>query len=59
MDEAQMSEALDAIHDEAVKLLQHEMPHKVNNGLHLIISLARYKSDVRTSQERANDQDQA
>jgi hypothetical protein len=59
MDEAQMSEALDAIHDEAVKLLQHEMPHEVNNGLHLIISLARYKSDVRTSQERANDQDQA
>jgi hypothetical protein len=59
MDEAQMSEPLDAIHDEAVKLLLHEMPHEVNRGLHLIISLARYKTDVRTSQERANDQDQA
>jgi hypothetical protein len=32
MDEAQMSMALDAIHDEAVKLLQHEMSQEVNKG---------------------------
>jgi two-component sensor histidine kinase len=59
MDEAQMSKALDAIHEEAVKLLEHEMPHEVNNGLHLIISLARYKSDVRAPQKEPNDKDQA
>ena len=51
----QMSKALDAIHDEALKLLQHEgLPDEVEEGLDLILSIARYKFDVRTDEEMAD-----
>jgi hypothetical protein len=52
MNEKAMSEALDAIHDEATKLLKHGLPQEVQRHLELIISLARYKHDVRSSQEK-------
>ncbi len=52
MSEKAMSEALDAIHDEAMKLLQHELPEEVRKGLDLIVSIARYKSDIRSIQEK-------
>jgi hypothetical protein len=52
MSEKAMSEALDAIHDEAMKLLQHELPEEVRKGLDLIVAIARYKSDIRSIQEK-------
>ena len=52
MDQKAMSEALNAIHDEAIKLLKQSRSKKVQEGLELIISLARYKNDVRTRQEK-------
>lgn len=52
MSEEAMSKALDAIHDEAVKLLKFDVPEEVSAGLSLIISLARYKFDVRTQEEK-------
>ncbi|HEY9794905.1 MAG TPA: hypothetical protein V6D30_04625 [Leptolyngbyaceae cyanobacterium] len=55
MSEKAMSEALDAIYDEAMKLLQHELPEEVIKGLDLIVSIARYKSDIRPSQEKQSD----
>jgi hypothetical protein len=51
MDEQAMSEALDAIHDEALRLLQLDLPEEVEKGLELIVSLSRYKFDVRTAEE--------
>ncbi len=53
MDEKTMSEALDAVHDVAVGLLKHDTPEEVREGLQLIISIARYKFDVRTKDEVA------
>lgn len=50
-----MSEALNAIHDEAVKLLQQNLSEEVREGLHLIVSLSRNKFDVRTDQEKKNN----
>jgi hypothetical protein len=47
-----MSEALSAIHDEAMKLLKFDIPEEVREGLMLIISLARYEHDVRSDQEK-------
>jgi hypothetical protein len=48
-----MSEALDAIHDEALQLLQREnLPADVAEGLQLIMSIARHKTDVRNEQEK-------
>jgi hypothetical protein len=47
MHEKAMSEALDAIHEEVTKLLAKKLPAGVEQGLHLIASLARYKHDVR------------
>ena len=58
MNEQAMSEALNAIHDEAMKLLKFDLPDEVDRGLHLIISLARYQHDVRTEQEKASSEDQ-
>ncbi len=52
MSEKAMSEALDSIHDEAMKLLQHELPEEVRKGLDLIVAIARYKSDIRSIQEK-------
>lgn len=51
MTEDQMSKTLDAIHDEAARLLNFEGPEKereMSDGLQLIMSLARYKFDVRS-----------
>jgi len=52
MSEEAMSEALDAIHDEAVKLLQQNLPEEVRKRLDLIVSIARNKFDVRSSEEK-------
>lgn len=54
MTEDQMNRALDAIHDEAARLLNFEGPEKereMSDGLQLIMSLARYKFDVRSTEE--------
>ncbi len=48
-----MSKALDAIHEEASRIL-NLVPagaHDVSGGLQLIISLARYKHDIRSVEE--------
>ena len=53
MSEEQMSEALDAIHDEALKLAQRDdLTEELENGLNLIIMLSRHKYDVRTGREK-------
>ncbi len=53
MVEAEMSQALDAIHDEALKLaMRDDLPNEVQDGLHLIISLSRHKQDVRNEKEK-------
>jgi len=54
MSEKQLTEALSAIHDEAEKLLNYEMPEEVQKGLELIISISRYQTDVRSSEEKSN-----
>ncbi len=54
MNEKQLTEALSAIHDEAIKLLNYEIPKEVQKGLQLIISIARYQTDVRSSEEKSN-----
>lgn len=53
-DEDRMNEALSAIHDEAAKLLVDvENTARVAKGLQTIISIARYRTDVRTPEEKA------
>lgn len=52
MNNKQMSEALDAIHDETLKLLQKDLPEEVEEGLDIIVSIARYKYDIRTNEEK-------
>ena len=47
--------AFRAIHDEALKLLDYEVPSQVRAGLELIISISRYQADVRNEKERAAD----
>lgn len=49
MNSQQMNEALDAIHEEALDMLQYtdNWPSETKERLELIISLARYKFDVR------------
>ena len=48
-----MSEALDAIHDEALKLAQRDdLTEELENGLNLIIMLSRHKYEVRTEKEK-------
>jgi len=54
MNEDQMNKALNAIHDEAARLLNYEGPEReqeIDGGLQLIMSLARYKFDVRNPEE--------
>lgn len=46
------SKALEAIHEEAVKLLKFDMPFEVRQGIGLIISIARYQLDVRGSDQK-------
>lgn len=55
MSEGTMSKALDAIHDEGLKLLQLSLPPDVRSGVELIVSIARYKHDVRARQERSSE----
>ena len=51
----QMEEALDAIHDVALKISDRDgLPREVSQGLDLIISIARYKTDVRANGERSS-----
>jgi hypothetical protein len=49
---ASESETLNAIHAEALKLLKKDPPVDIAEGLKLIVSLARYKRDIRTDDER-------
>jgi|GEM_PF-2636796 len=51
--ELPMSGALSAIHEEALRLLEYEMPKEVREGLALIISIARHQADVRNEAERS------
>ena len=48
MTEEAMSEALDAIYEEAERLSRLDLPTDVSEGLALIMSIARYKHDVRS-----------
>ena len=53
MSEAEMSEAPDAVRDEALKLARRDdLPEGVQDGLNLIILLARHKADVRNQREK-------
>jgi hypothetical protein len=47
-----MSEALSAIHDEAMKLLKLDLSPEADTTIRLIISIARHQHDVRTHEER-------
>jgi hypothetical protein len=51
MNEHAMSDALDAIHDEAEKLLRFDLPPEAEEIVDLIMSIARYQLDVRTDVE--------
>ena len=52
-DESAMSEAPDAVREEALKLARRDdLPEAVQDGLNLIILLARHKADVRSRRER-------
>jgi hypothetical protein len=55
MSEEEMSKALDTIHDEAILLLQYDLPEEVIEKLNLIVSLARYKHDDDSSHENQHD----
>jgi hypothetical protein len=55
MTEKAMSQAFDAIHDEATKLLKQSPPEPIETGLRLIESIARYQHDVRTNTEKGAD----
>ena len=46
------SQALSAIHEEALKLLAKPLPQDVERGVALIESICRYKHDTRTEQEK-------
>ena len=54
MTEDAMSKALDAIHEEATRLLAINNPIEAREGLDRIISLARYKFDNRSEEEIKN-----
>lgn len=51
MDAEAMSKALDAIYQEAERLKTYDVPADVAGGLDLIMSIARYKHDVRSTTE--------
>jgi hypothetical protein len=52
-DEAEMREALKAIHDEALRLARRDdLPEDAQDSVNLIISLSRYEFDVRNEKER-------
>ncbi len=53
MVEEEMSQALDAIHEEALRLaIRDDLPEDVQDGLNLIILLSRHKRDVRNEKEK-------
>ena len=53
MNEGEMSAALDAVREEALKLARRDdLPEGVQDGLNLIILLARHKADVRSRREK-------
>ena len=53
MNEGEMSAALDAVHEEALKLARRDdLPEQVQDGLNLIISLSRHKADIRNQREK-------
>jgi hypothetical protein len=52
VNEEAMNDALDAIHGEASKLLEHDLPKEAMERIELIISIARYKHDVRGKEDR-------
>jgi hypothetical protein len=53
MSEKAMSDALSAIHDEAARLLgRSDIPEDARKTIELILSIARYKIDVRGNKER-------
>ena len=53
MNEGEMSAALDAVREEALKLARRDdLPEGVHDGLNLIISLSRHKSDIRSLREK-------
>jgi hypothetical protein len=54
MTEDAMSRALDAIHEEATRLLAMNIPTEARGGLDRIISLAQYKFDNRSEEEIKN-----
>ncbi len=53
MTEELMSEDLDAIHDEALRLARRDdLTEEVEDGLNLIIMLSRHMYDVRNEKEK-------
>ncbi len=58
MTEVQMSAALDAVLDEALKLARRDdLTEEVEDGLNLIILLARHKYDARNEKEKRRNGD--
>lgn len=51
MDPKNMADALDAIYDEAQKLLDMKLSEDVERRIELILALARHKHDVRGPDE--------
>jgi hypothetical protein len=53
MEQEQMQEAFNAIHDEALDILKNfeDLPEGVTEGLNRIVALSRYQFDVRTVAE--------
>jgi hypothetical protein len=52
---AEMNEALDAIHNTAIELLKYDLCKEVEEGLQLIVSLARWKCVLRSLNEPVRD----
>lgn len=53
MNELARAEALEAIHQEAEKLMGLTLSNRVAEGIQLIASIARYGFDARSEEERA------
>ena len=51
MDAGAMREALEAIRQEAEKLLAQDLPADIEPKINLILSIAEYQFDLRTEQE--------
>ena len=55
MNEIAMRQALEAIYEEALKLLQLDLSEQARRSADLILSLARYKFDVRSEDEKRSE----